>query len=327
MDMAPDPALKPAKGNLLPILSGQTQDARWAALADAAAEPNAFYAPDMFRAALDHLDESKSVRLIEVFDGILLIGLLPVMVTTRHGRLPMATVANWMHAHCFLGTPMIRSGREQDAWAGFLRQLDCADWAPHFLHLRGLDAAGANAAALEAVCVTQGRPFREIGRYDRALLRSDLSAEAYWDANVRPKKRKEIRRLQKRLADLGALESRMLTDAADLSATAAAMANGNLEFLRIDLDDRAIAMLVNFRHLDGAFSFKIAIDEELGRFSPGVLIEIDNLRAVQTSSAISWMDSCAAPDHAMIDSLSCRSARFGRATRPSRRRFHNGQRP
>lgn len=337
MDMAPDPALKPAKGNLLPILSGQTQDARWAALADAAAEPNAFYAPEMFRAALDHLDESKSVRLIEVFDGILLIGLLPVMVTTRHGRLPMATVANWMHAHCFLGTPMIRSGREQDAWAGFLRQLDCADWAPHFLHLRGLDAAGANAAALEAVCVTQGRPFREIGRYDRALLRSDLSAEAYWDANVRPKKRKEIRRLQKRLADLGAVESRMLTDAADLShwcseflalessgwkgrqktalscashdaaffraATAAAMANGNLEFLRIDLDDRAIAMLVNFRHLDGAFSFKIAIDEELGRFSPGVLIEIDNLRAVQTSSAISWMDSCAAPDHAMIDSL------------------------
>jgi hypothetical protein len=73
--------------------------------------------------------------------------------------------------------------------------------------------------------------------------------------------------------------------------------------LRIDLDDKAIAMLVNFRHGDGAFSFKIAFDETLGRFSPGVLIEIANLHAVQGSPDIGWMDSCAAPDHPMIDSL------------------------
>ena len=47
----------------------------------------------------------------------------------------------------------------------------------------------------------------------------------------------------------------------------------------------------------------LAFDEALGRFSPGVLIEIANLHAVQDDPAIGWMDSCAAPDHPMIDSL------------------------
>src|SRR3546814_2224216 len=47
--------------------------------------------------------------------------------------------------------------------------------------------------------------------------------------------------------------------------------------------------------------FKIAFDEALGRFSPGVLIEIANLQAVLGDPAIGWMDSCAAADHPMID--------------------------
>jgi len=169
------------------------------------------------------------------------------------------------------------------------------------------------------------------------MLRSGLDADAYWETQVRAKKRKELRRLQKRLAELGTVESRLLRAGDDLaqwcgeflaleaagwkgaqgtalacreqdaaffrSACAAAFANGLLHFLRMDLDGRAIAMLVNFRAGEGAFSFKIAFDETLGRFSPGVLIEIANLHAVQGDPGIDWMDSCAAADHPMIDSL------------------------
>ncbi|WP_336958256.1 GNAT family N-acetyltransferase [Sphingobium aquiterrae] len=333
MDMAPDPALKAGLG--APVRLERAE--RWAELALHVAEANAFYAPDMLQAALDHLAGDPPPRLLEVFAGDVLIGLLPVAVMPRHGRLPMACVGNWMHRHCFFGAPLVRSGFEQAAWTGFLAQLDAAPWPPNFLHMAVLDAAGANAAALEAVCVADRRPFTEILRHDRALLRSDLAADAYWEAHVRAKKRKEIRRLQKRLAELGALESRTLSDPADLprwcsdflaleasgwkgqegtalsctpgdmhffrAATAAALAAGRLHFLRIDLDGRAIAMLVNFGHGDGAFSFKIAFDEQLARFSPGVLIEIDNLHAVQGSETLAWMDSCAAPDHPMIDSL------------------------
>ncbi|WP_150294991.1 GNAT family N-acetyltransferase [Sphingobium estronivorans] len=330
MDMASHPALAAARPY------APSQRVRWAALAEAAAEANAFYLPEMLCAALDHLADG-AVRVLEAQQDGELIGLMPVTVAGHYGRLPAGCVTNWMHDHCFFGAPLIRRGAEMAAWRGLLEQLDEAAWAPGFLHLRGLDAAGANAAALEALCVEQRRGRREVHRYDRAMLRSELDADAYWETHVRAKKRKELRRLQKRLADLGTVESRLLTDAVDLSgwcgeflaleaagwkgaegtalasrpqdaaffraACAAAFENGRLHFLRLDLDGRTIAMLVNFRHGAGAFSFKIAFDEALGRFSPGVLIEIANLHAVQGDPAIGWMDSCAAADHPMIDSL------------------------
>lgn len=333
MDMASHP---PAVAGQASAFSGGQRE-RWEGLARDAAEPNAFYAPDILGAALDHLPTPSNIRILEATQGDLLIGLMPVVVAPRHGRLPLACVTNWHHDHCFFGAPQIRQGYAPDAWRSFLRQLDRAGWAPHFLHLSGLDAAGANAAALESVCIEQGRGRREIHRYDRALLRSDLTADAYWETHVRAKKRKEIRRLQKRLAEMGTIGDRLLDRQDDLThwcdeflalersgwkgtegtalacspadsaffhaACASAFAQGRLHFLRIDLDGRAIAMLVNFRHNDGAFSFKIAFDETLGRFSPGVLIEIANLQSVQNDPAITWMDSCAAADHPMIDSL------------------------
>jgi len=325
-----------------PLASGSrayspAQRARWMALAGEAAEANAFYAPDMLCAALDHLSSAPGVRIVEAQAQGALIGLLPVMVAPRHGRLPFACTANWIHDHCFFGAPLIRRGQEIAAWRGLLAQLDAAHWAPGFLYLQGLDAAGPNAAALEALCVEQRRGRREVHRYDRAMLRSEMDADTYWETHVRAKKRKEIRRLQKRLADFGAVEQRPLTDRSALSqwcadfltleasgwkgregsalacspsdaaffraACAAAFEAGRLHFLRIDLDGKPIAMLVNFRHGEGAFSFKIAFDEELGRFSPGVLIELTNLHAVLSEPEIAWMDSCAAADHPMIDSL------------------------
>lgn len=331
MDMASHPLASGSR------IYGPAQRARWTALAADAAEANAFYAPDMLCAALDHLASAPGVRLVEAQAGGELIGLLPVVVSQRHGRLPIASVENWMHAHCFFGAPLIRRGQEVAAWRGLLAQLDDAHWAPGFLYLQGLDAAGANAAALEALCVEQGRGRREVHRHDRAMLRSALDAESYWETHVRAKKRKEIRRLQKRLAELGAVEQRRLEKRAELphwcadfltleaagwkgregtalacspadaaffrAACAAAFDAGRLHFLRIDLDGQPIAMLANFRHGEGAFSFKIAFDEELGRFSPGVLIELANLHAVQGDPDIGWMDSCAAADHPMIDSL------------------------
>lgn len=330
MKMAVDQVLTAGSGRM-------ASPAGWAELASAAAESNAFYAPEMLEPALQHLDEGAAVRMLETRENGLLIGLLPVVVAQRHGRLPIANVRNWMHDHCFFGAPLIRAGYEQAAWSGFLIQLDASDWAKAFLHLTGLDPAGANVAALEAVCAAQGRQFWELQRYERALLHSDLPADAYWETHIRSKKRKELRRLRNRLDEMGSVESHILSVEADLErwcadflaleaagwkggngtamasrqadaaffreAARRAFSSGGLHFLRLDLDGRAIAMLVNFRHGRGAFSFKIAIDEELGRFSPGTLIERENLVSVQGHAAIDWMDSCAAANHSMIDSL------------------------
>ncbi len=70
----------------------------------------------------------------------------------------------------------------------------------------------------------------------------------------------------------------------------------------LDLDERPLAMLINFRAPPGGFSFKTAFDEEYARFSPGVLLQQENLDLLD-DPAIAWVDSCAAPGHPMIDSV------------------------
>jgi CelD/BcsL family acetyltransferase involved in cellulose biosynthesis len=153
---------------------------------------------------------------------------------------------------------------------------------------------------------------------------------------VRPKKRKELRRLETRLGELGTLRVRELgpdealepwcdyflaleasgwkgeqgtalacnahTELFFRTAVEGARAAGKLQFLRLDLDGRAIAMLINFLAAPGGFSFKTAFDPEYARFSPGVLIQLENLRRLDRAG-LEWMDSCAAENHSMIDSL------------------------
>lgn len=311
-------------------------EAGW--FADDCAEANPFYLPALLDPALAAFDPDYVVHVIDARDASgALIGRLPVAQGARHGRFPIRHAVNWQHHHCFYGAPLLRAGQEGDAWAGILATLDAAAWSGPFLHLRGIDADGPAIAALQALCAKQGRRFEEVGRYQRALLSSDLDAEAYWTANVRAKKRKELRRLQSRLAELGEVDTRTLSSAEDLdawldaflaleakgwkgeqgtalgsraedtaflrAACSAAMELGMLDMLRIDCAGHPIAMLINFVGPQGGFSFKIAIDPEFARYSPGVLIEQDNLARVLDAHVAPWMDSCAAPDHPMIDSL------------------------
>jgi hypothetical protein len=82
-----------------------------------------------------------------------------------------------------------------------------------------------------------------------------------------------------------------------------AHALGKLDFLRLTLDGKVIAMLVNLRAPPIAWSYKITYDESLARYSPGVLIELEAIPVLLGDPAIAWTDSCAKPDHPMINSL------------------------
>ncbi|WP_197277113.1 GNAT family N-acetyltransferase [Sphingomonas profundi] len=308
----------------------------WDDLAAQAAEPNAFAERWFVMAGVRHLPLPAPLRLVEVWEGDALIGLLPLTVEPRYGRMPVRHVANWLHHHNFLGTPLVRRGRERDFWAAVLAELDAAAWAPGLLHLNGLVEDGPVHRGLAAATGAIGRRCDVVHRLVRAQLDAGLAPEAYYEANVRKKKRKELKRLAARLAEQGHVETRRLCDAAELmpwcedflalersgwkgragsalgsradtaaffcDMLAGAHAAGRLDMLRIDLDGRAIAMLVNFLTPPGAFSFKIAFDEDHARFSPGVLVQIENLQLLVRGD-IAWMDSCAAENHPMIDSL------------------------
>ena len=81
-----------------------------------------------------------------------------------------------------------------------------------------------------------------------------------------------------------------------------AASQSRLERLTLALNDEPIAMLANFITPPGAFSYKTAFDERYARYSPGVLVQRENLELLG-NPAIDWCDSCAAADHPMIDHI------------------------
>jgi len=306
----------------------------WAALAERASEPNAFAEPWFVVPALKQLRDGRTVRIVEARDGDgQLIGVIPLTLSRRYGRIPVSHTTNWAHFQCLMGTPLVLAGRETAFWKALFDLVDRSAWARGFVTLTGLNENGPLHRALTEV----GRPCPIVHRYERAALESTLDGDAYLETHIRPKKRKELRRLANRLADAGSVHYAVLGDAAALPVWCdeflrleasgwkgtrgsafgnqasteiffrdimrGALEAGRLDFQRLDLDGRAIAMLINFRTPPGSWSFKTSYDEAFARYSPGVMIELEKLKRVLADPDIEWMDSCAVENHSMIDRI------------------------
>lgn len=309
----------------------------WRALAQSAAEPNSFQELGLFGAAWNNLPHEE-VRLLEVRgpDGVL-AGSVALRLAPALGRVPIRHVTNWCYEHDYLGMPLVREGCERDFWGALLDFLDTASWAAGLLHIRGLTEGGPVHAGLAAAAAQRGRAAPIVHRIRRAMLESDLSPELYYEQAVRKKKRKELARLASRLREFGeltfrtfeagdegladwceaflalersgwkgrensALACRRENSAFFRDGLAAAHAERRLQIRSLELAGKPIAMLINLLAPPGAFLFKTAYDEDFARFSPGVLLQIENLDLLNRQG-VDWVDSCAAENHPMIDAL------------------------
>lgn len=310
--------------------------AGWDALAVRATEPNPFAERWCLEAGLRAFDPGATVQLaVLTVDGAL-AGIMPLTRQPRYERYPLPHLANWSHANAFCGAPLVAAGQEHAFWRELLQWADSRPRAALFLHLAQLPADGPLYAALRDVCAAERRAAAVVQRTERAMLGSGLSPGEYFDASLSGKKRKELRRQFARLSEQGELRferchhaerleewatgflrlerqgwkgsegSALACDPAKAaffrSALAGAAAAGRLERLAITLDGAPIAMLANFLTPPGAYSFKTAYDERYARFSPGVLLQRENL-ALLAREDIAWADSCAAADHPMIERI------------------------
>lgn len=339
-----DSAAVPVDGALLtvrvvdPLALSPELATAWDRLAGEASEPNPFAERWCLQSALHLLDPERHARLLLVRDGCdgPVIGMMPIAAAAHYGRLPLRHVTGWAHPNHFLGVPLVRAGFESLFWSILLGWCDAAPWAHTLVQVPRLTEDGPLHRALVEVARVRGGEAETVHREERALLESSLSPEDYWDAAVRPKKRKELRRQANRLAEQGAVRFRRwqagepiepwidafldleargwkgragsaLASHSDTEAwfrailTAAGEA-GKLDMRVLDLDERPLAMLINFLAPPGGFSFKTAFDEDYARFSPGVLLQQVNLDLLDDPE-IAWVDSCAAPGHPMIDSV------------------------
>ena len=331
---------------------------QWDALAQWASTPNPFLESWYLLPALRAFDPEGRVQLLRFeLDGTL-AGILPLAREMRYYRHLLPQWCNWTHANCFLGAPLVAQGLEIYFWRALFGWADRHAGHALFLHLTQLPLDGPLHEAMREVLAEQRRPAALVHRETRAMLASDSSPEAYLEQALSVKKRKELRRQHRRLSELGDLHFERRTDAegiadwteeflwleasgwkgragsalASIAGTTAlftralqgAAERDRLERLTLTLDGSPIAMLANFIAPPGAFSFKTAFDERYARYSPGVLLQWENLALLERDD-IDWCDSCAAQDHPMIDHLWRERRRVGRYSiaigGPARRTF------
>lgn len=308
----------------------------WQALAGRASTPNPFFEDWFLLPGLSRFDPAGRVLIASLEGTAGLEALVPLRRERRYGRHVLPHLAVWLHANAFVGAPLVAAGAEERFWEALFAWADRNAGTALFLHTAALPLDTPLAEALVAVGTRQGRRLEQVHREERALLQSSLDPATYLEAAVGGKKRKEFRRQHARLAEQGALAVVRRQDAEGVGpwletflaleargwkgsagsalacapetaglfreAMAGAAARGRLERLSLELDGEPIAMLANLITPPGAFSFKTAFDERYARFSPGVLLQLENLALLERGE-IAWADSCAAQGHPMIDAL------------------------
>jgi CelD/BcsL family acetyltransferase involved in cellulose biosynthesis len=314
----------------LEALSGEDVG-RWRTLAARALEPNPYFEPEFAIPAARHLP-ADGVRLLVVLeDGSgEWAACLPVRRQARFRKLPGPVLATWLHRYAYLGTPLMAPGSAAQAWRSLLDHAGGAG----LLCLEQLGEGGPVASALLEGLQAAGTRAFLYERLERAALVRRADAE-YLNPELDSRRRRELRRQRRKLAEhLGAaltmrdragdpeaVEAFLSLEAAgwkgqahtallteghgDLLREAAPVfaAAGRLQLLSLEADDRVVAMKCNLLAGDAIYCFKIAYDEALSRFSPGVQLELDNIEVFHTTHGAARIDSCAAPDNQMINRL------------------------
>jgi hypothetical protein len=259
-------------------------------------------------------------------------GYFPVARQNLRFGWPCPVLASWATPLSFAGTPLIDERHADAALEGFLNSKGIAAFL-----LNGIPTDGAFWHKLHEVAERLDAPIHVMARWQRAALRPTASFEAWFEANFERKRRKEFRRLRARLAEQGRLELRVfapgdgiMTWTDELLALEAkgwkgrrgtALAanpkaarslhdclknletQGALRFWKLVFNGQPAAMMFAVVQDSQAWLAKIAYDEELAKFSPGVLLVLDATERLMAEPPIKLIDSCAIPGHPMIDKL------------------------
>jgi len=310
----------------------------WRRLAAHAAEPNVFYEPGFALAAASSL--GRDVEAILVWSADLprrLVGLFPFRVAARRYGIKLPVLTGWTHPFAPLGTPLIDRDSAGTVVGSFLGHVATDAPLPKIVLLPLLDDSGPIAQALRATVEHSGGAHATFGRHRRAVLQPDGDTAHYVEHAIGKKRVKEFKRLRRRLAETGpvafeiarspaavtaalqdflALEAKgwkgdagtaliqspELRHFAETSVDSLAR-HGQAGVARLLVGSRPIACIVMLQSGGGAWCWKIAYDESLARFSPGVQAMMELTGTLLADDTVAFADSCATPDHPMIDHL------------------------
>ena len=199
VELAPDPRLLSVEWR--PLASLQDVIKPWKVLAGRAVERNIFYEPAFALAAAPVFGSDVGALLVwSGTDRRKLLGLFPARVERRRYGLPMPVLVGWTHPFAPYGVPLVdRDSAEATIEAAF--QFLAKGVLPGLLLLPFVPSTGKFAAALAAVIIKQQGGCAWFGEHARAALSPPLMRSNYLERSISAKKRKELRRQMRQLAD------------------------------------------------------------------------------------------------------------------------------
>ncbi len=319
-------------------------EGEWTALAARACEANPFLEPFFLVPALETLGDDRgagqspaiSILTVRVQGELAL--LVPLVTARRTRGVPLAELTTWRNLYDALGTPLLHRTHARPALGAML------DWMKerpeHVLELTDVGADGPFRAALVDVLRERKTTPFVADSHTRAVLRPGANAEDYLQNVLDGRKRKELRRLERRLAEaLGPVEGRVYRTVDEMKVFAPAFLAveasgwkaergtafasndahrrffervvlgaaelGQVDGFALRAGDKVVAALCSLRagpEKNAFFAWKIAYDEAYAKYSPGILLEIENIRRLHGQGEL-FMDSCASPDHQVSNRL------------------------
>ncbi|MEM8837396.1 MAG: GNAT family N-acetyltransferase [Pseudomonadota bacterium] len=304
----------------------------WHALSESAEIANPFFGPDCILSADEHgLQSALQLATLRSEDGTL-IALAP-FAPTRLLPLTPGFLRFFTHDYLPVGTPLCLQPAADRA--SLLMQHLTAIFKKPFL-LTDLDKR-----IFEAISANDKLHSVLLEDDERAVIETQLSGDAYTKATLSKQRRKSLERRFRRLSEaveksgnpaLQILSSDDSFDAAfdaflalenagwkgragtsllsnPVSATFARQAvstareKGAVEIAYLHAGERLVASLVVFKAKEKRFAWKIAYDEDLSSFSPGVQLLSRYARQVADTEGGLMLDSCSSSQNTMANAI------------------------
>lgn len=325
--------------SLYPASDGYALQTELGFLTNRAIEPNVFFTGAFLAPAMPRLEE-RLVRLMVMRDEAearsRLRFLMPFSIERPGIAVGPSILRVWAHSFGPLGTPLLDREDAAETLDNLLDALGQRSLGlPSVMMLPDLRLDGAFTRLLRAVAMSRNLAVAEVGRTTRAMLESRRDAPAYLARSLSRKALHEMQRQQRRLAERGSLVYAVARQPEEIArrleefivlesggwkgkqrtaiasdryraafAREAVMNLAEADAVRIhtlDLDGRAVAAMIVFVISGEAFTWKTAYDESYSAYSPGKLLMMRLTEWHLDDPNIMRTDSCAVPDHPVMD--------------------------
>jgi CelD/BcsL family acetyltransferase involved in cellulose biosynthesis len=315
--------------------------AEWRDLDQKVEAPNPYFCSWFLEPAMKYLAPRDAVRLcvLRRASDDLLIGLIPLIVGNTYAKIPLKHFKVWMHDHCYNGAPLIRRGFGKDVYGALIDWIDTHPDGARFLRFIEHPLTAPVERALNAACVLRSRPLLFQHRRERAVMTGGQDADDVFARAFNAKKRKELRRQARRMEGEGEMQAQHLVDANEIvqavnafvalemsgwkgrredafpigrsdqeraffkEAMNAGARAGAIFCDQLYMNGAPAAMLFTLRCGNAQAAFKIAHDEKLNAYSPGVLLLIEATKRMLQDPNMRHFDSCARSGHPVADRL------------------------